>query len=165
MKLYELARLKKGTYAGVRFSDATTQALVDYMHDANIPNMLDKDKLHTTLLYSRVHCPGYQPNASVKYIGKPTGFEIWDTDSSDGGKTKCLVLKYSCPELEKRHKELRKQHGATHDYPSYNPHITLSYDIGNKRIGDFPDITKFLDTITIVSEYSEDLDLDWSPSK
>lgn len=166
MKLHELARLKKGTYAGVRFCKNTQQSLMDYMHEAGIPNMLDKSKLHTTLLYSRVHCPDYQPNEKVNYVGTPKGFEVWDTESSDGGgKSKCLVLKYECPELEKRHKDLRKEHGATHDFPTYNPHITMSYDIGNMKPESFPDITKFLDKINIVSEYSEDLDLDWSPKK
>lgn len=167
MKLHELreALKQKGTYAGVKFSKDTQESLVDYMREAKIPNMLDKDKLHSTLLYSRKHCPNYKPASPVEYIGTPIGLDVWDTDAPGGGKSKCLVLKYSCPALEKRHAQLRKEHGATHDFPTYNPHITLSYDIGDVNPDDFPDVRKFLDVIKIVDEYSEDLDLDWTPKK
>lgn len=158
----------KGTYAGVRFCDDTKQSLIDYMHEANIPNMLDKEKLHTTLLYSRVHCPNYEPADPANFTGEPTGFEVWDTnppEGSDGDVSRCLVLKYNCPELVQRHSDLRAKHGATHDYPEYTPHITLSYDIGDMDEDQFPDIRKHLSTINIVKEYSEDLDLDWAASK
>lgn len=163
MKLYELAQHVQGTYAGVRFCEDTKQAIHDYMAEAGIPNMLDKEKLHTTLLYSRKHCPNYEPLSEVSYLGEPSEFVIWDTQAPNGGGTsKCLVLKYDCPELVERHRALREEHGATHDYPEYTPHITLSYNIGNMRLEDFPDVRKHLGAINIVSEYSEPLDLSWA---
>jgi hypothetical protein len=134
------------------------------MREAGIPNMLDKEKLHSTLLYSRKHCPNYEPAEQVSYIGKPLHFEVWKTQDPNGtGKTRCLVLRFDCPELVERHNMLRKEHGATHDYPEYNPHITLSYDIGRSDEKLFPDVQKHLGLIKMVQEYSEDLDLDWKP--
>lgn len=170
MKLHELreAMKIKGTYAGVRFCDDTTQSLIDYMNEADIPNMLDKEKLHTTLLYSRKHCPNYEPADSVSYTGTPGGFEVWNTnppEGSDSAVSRCLVMKYDCPELIQRHKDLREEHGATHDYPEYTPHITLSYDIGDIDVNRFPDIRKHVSQINIVKEYKEELDLDWAASK
>jgi len=165
VKLYELKNARvKGTYAGVKFSKETKQAIEDYMREAQIPNMLDKEKLHTTLLYSRVHCPKYKPESSVSYKGTPGEFDVWDNETG-GKKTKCLVLKIDCPDLVKRHNQLMKDHNATYDYEEYRPHITLSYDIGNADPKSFPDIRKYVSTIEAVSEYGEDLDLEWSANK
>ncbi len=167
MKLHELkeALKKKGTYAGVRFCDNTKDAIQAYMDENNIPNMLDKEKLHSTLLYSRKHCPDYTPAGNVSMVGVPKEFDVWNTQAPEGsGKdtSRALVLKYECPELEQRHMSLRKEHGATHDFPDYTPHITLSYDIGDTDVDQLPDISKFLSQINIVKEYGEDLDLDWA---
>ena len=164
MKLNEIAqKTSKGTYAGVKLSKRTAQSLVDYMHDAGIPNMLDKNDLHTTLLYSRRACPNYKPDTKARYKGTPIGFDVWDNVIEGGAKEKCLVLKVDCPSLVARHKQLMTEHNATYDYPEYTPHITLSYNIGNLKPEKFPDITKFLDTIELQNEYSKDLDLDWQP--
>lgn len=167
MKLHELkeALKKKGTYAGVRFCDNTKDAIQTYMDENNIPNMLDKEKLHSTLLYSRKHCPNYTPAGDTSMTGYPDEFVVWNTQApagKEGETSRCLVLKYHCPELEKRHADLRAEHGATHDYPDYTPHITLSYDIGDTDVEQLPDISKFLSQINIVHEYGEDLDLDWA---
>ena len=167
MKLHELkeAMQKKGTYAGVRFCDNTKNAIQAYMDENNIPNMLDKEKLHSTLLYSRKHCPDYQPAGPTNMVGTPNGFVVWNTQApagKEGETSRCLVLKYDCPDLVKRHTSIRKEHGATHDYPDFTPHITLSYDIGDTDVDALPDISKFLSQINIVHEYSEPLDLDWA---
>lgn len=166
MKLHELkeALKTKGTYAGIRFSENTKNSIEAYMRETRIPNMLDKEKLHSTLLYSRKHCPDYQPNEKLSLTGKPDGFVVWNTqapEGSDRDTTRCLVLKYECPELVDRHFQLRHEHGATHDFPDYTPHITLSYDIGDMDVDQLPDISKFLSQIELAHEYQEDLDLDW----
>lgn len=169
MKLHELKQAydaaKKGTYAGIRFDDNTKNALHDYMMENQIPNMLDRDQLHTTLLYSRIHCPKYQPaGTDMHYVGTPGGFVLWDTSAPGGeGQTKCLVLKFDSPELTERHHALRREHGATHDYEDFNPHITLSYDIGNRSLNTLSDIRKHLSEIHMVEEYGEDLDWEWKP--
>ena len=72
----------------------------------------------------------------------PGEFDVWETSPTQGAKTRCLILKIDCPELVARHKELMDEHEATYDYPVYQPHITLSYDIGDLDINDLPDVKK-----------------------
>ncbi len=166
MKLYEIAK-KKGTYAAVRFDDKTNKAILKFIKDNKIPNGLKTKDLHTTLLYSRKFLPNYKPTGEYKkhMIGIPTEFDVWESDNEDGDNTKCLVVKYKCPELGAKHKQLMKDHKATFDYPEYNCHITLSYDIGNKDIKKLPKFKEVVPTINIISEYGEDLDLSWSQNK
>lgn len=164
MKLTEIIEEKtqKGTYAGVRLSDKTTDAIKKFIKDNNIPNPIKPEKMHTTLLNSRKYLPDYKPEGEYEemLIGKPSGFEKWPSQPDDDGKVAmCLVLKYSCPDLSKRHKDLMKEHEATYDFPDYKPHVTLSYDVSSLQCKDLP---KFEESIEIVEEYVEDLNLDWA---
>lgn len=153
---------KKGTYAGVRFGKDTIATLQDYIKENDIPNSVAGTKMHTTLLYSRKHCPGYEPTEKWDdpMIGKPTKFNVWDSQEDDNGeKSRCLVLEYKCEELDLLHEALMRELKATYDFPNYKTHITLSYDIGDRDIKDLP---KFTDDLEIVGEYGEDLNLNWA---
>lgn len=167
MKLNELVEEKQktpdGTYAGVRFTKKTVDAIIEFCDEHDIPNPIKPNKFHTTLLYSRKYLPDYKPKGKYDspLVGKPGSFDIWRSKPTDGSDPAyCLVLKYSCPELTKRHEELMKEHGATFDYDEYRPHITLSYDVGKEF--DLKDLPEFDGPIEIELEYSEDLNLNWA---
>lgn len=168
MKLTEIlaeAKEKKGTYAGTYFDNDTVTAVKKYIDDNNIPKPVSADKLHTTLLYSRKYLPDYEPAGEYDepLEGKPLELVVWKTQGDENTEpANCLVLKYDCPELVARHKQLMKDHGATFDYDEYTPHITLSYDIGDMDINDLPDVKKAIPRIGVAKEYGEDLKLDWA---
>jgi hypothetical protein len=164
MKLIDLleGKKKQGTYAGVRFSKKTISDIKKFIKDNDISNPVKTEKLHTTLLYSRKHLPDYEPASEFEefLIGKPTKFEKWPSQPDDDGNVAmCLVLKFDCEDLVKRHEFLMKQHGGTYDFDEYKPHITFSYDVGNLQCKNLP---KFVENIEIVEEYGEDLNLDWA---
>lgn len=172
MKLYELMETKsdeRGTYSAVKFDKSTVDSLQDYIKENDIPNPIAASKMHTTVLYSRKYCPDYKPQGEISppWIGTPDGLEVWETKGKlrDEPTKRCLVLKFKCDKLSQRHKDLMKEHDATYDFPDYKPHITLSYDIGDMDEKELPDVSKFLSKIKIVSEYGEDLDLDWADKK
>lgn len=162
----EKANDTRGTYAAVKFDKATVDAIQDYIDENQLPNPVAPAKMHTTVLYSRKYCPKYKAQGEIlpHWTGKPIGFEVWESQGKlrDEPTKRCLVLRYECDALSDRHKELMKEHDATYDFPDYKPHITLSYDIGDIDEDELPDISKFLSKITIVEEYGEDLDLNWS---
>lgn len=151
-----------GTYAGVRFDPLTVRDLMIMQDMLNLPNRLDPAKFHSTLLYSRTPLPNYVPFGA--YLTTPTS----DTNEFDlkvfktaSGKN-ALVLAYDCSFLSNRHNDLMKEHGGTWDHPSFIPHITLSYDIGdmNIQLGK----TSFISDrkIVITEEYGDDIDPSWS---
>lgn len=155
MILEELAKTeeKTGSYAGVRFNKATTDAVVRYCKDNKIENPVKADDVHTTLLYSKKYCPDYEPAGKLKapMIGKPTEFHIWESRDS---KSRYLVLQYTCPDLLKRHNELMDEHDATYDFPEFKAHITFSDDAGDVDVKTLP---KFKHELVITEEYGEDL--------
>lgn len=137
-----------GTYVGIRLDEKSVAIMVALQQSLGLKNPLDAEKFHTTVLYSRnpvevvpldkVH------EATIKYI------DCWEQRN---GKY-AVVAKLKCESLEERHDDLISI-GGTHDFPSYQPHITLSYN-------DY--ITPMLADIDVVlsGEYVEPLDLDWA---
>ena len=149
-----------GTYAAVTFHTDTNKAIHNYIRAAKLPNAVRPDKLHTTLLYSRVQLPEYVPLGLMMLAnyGTPIGLSILPGEH----KERCLVLNYSCPELEERHRYLTEKHSAPYDFPDYITHVTLSYNIGDLDICTLPDIHSYVNSICIVNEYSRNLITNWS---
>lgn len=143
-----------GTYVGLRLSDKTTKQFVDYIKQNKIPNSVAKTKLHATVLYSRVpvECEGKVP---VDWTGTFQQFDSFKETAGDSNSTNCLVVKFVCPEINKQHEECRSK-GGTHDFDSFDPHITLSYDIGTLDFSSLPAIDF---PIVFKELYSEPLDL------
>lgn len=161
--LYEKKQSEKGTYAGVSFDEETLKKITNFIKENKIPNAVPADKLHTTLLYSRKYLPDYKAQGEIDppYVGTPKEFDVWESqEDNNGEKTKCLVLKYSCKELEKRHEYLMDEHDATYDFDQYRPHITFSYNIGDLDVSELDPSS--IGDIVIVKEYQEDLNLNWA---
>lgn len=143
-----------GTYICAKVSKKSREQMQKWVNEYNIPNAADPKQYHTTIVYSRKGIPevteykiDFPIEASIK------GWEIFNS-----GEKKCLVAVVDCPELTKCHEEIRKKYGATHDYPDYHPHITVSYDYGNAKVPDVvPDFK-----ITYTSSQIEPLDLEYT---
>ncbi len=165
MKLIDIAEkieTPDGTYAGLKFNSKTKNIINKYIQHNKIPNSLNVNKIHSTLLYSRNYLPEYKPVGKFNepWTGKPKHFSIFKSNPKNGGDgSNCLVLEYECKKQSARFAELMKKHDATYDFDEYKPHITLSYDVGNLDYKNLPMIEEELE---IVEEYGEDLNLDWA---
>lgn len=163
MKLNELK--ENGTFAGVRFDGDTMKGLQQYQKDNKIPSVVDKGKLHCTLLYSKKHLPNYEAQGEIDppLVGKFKKFTIFQSrpDEETEETSNCLVLEFDCPELTKRHEDLRKKHNAPFDHKEFLPHVTLSYDVGDLKVDDLPD---YESDLVMNHEYSMPLQDDWAKS-
>ena len=66
--------------------------------------------------------------------------DSWKIFPSQSGK-KCLVLAINSKSLQSTHKDIIKKYGATYDYETYVPHITVSYDYNSDDIPEsLPDV-------------------------
>lgn len=169
MKLKELIeknekKSSKGTYAAYRFNKKDLNKLYKWAKKNKIPNILPIKDMHTTLLYSRKHCPKYDPlgtlDSPISAIIESV--EVW---KGQDGKDSLVVLLKS-PAMSARHKHLMDTLDATYDYDEYKPHITISYDVGKRY--DPKKLTKIQDDISkikAIKEYGEILILDWQNQK
>lgn len=153
----KLTDLRTGTYAAVRVLDPTNKELNKFIKHSNIPSSSNSKerRKHVTLLYSRTHLPNFKPDPSLIHIGRFQAFELFDMKPNQPDSAKCLVMKISCPTLSARFTTLMSLHPATYDFPTYQPHITLSYNI--PRNFDVGTLVPFAGDIILGEEYSEDL--------
>lgn len=161
MRIDEITKLfeapEDGTFAGVRFSDASVQALKEFADANQIPNQTPTEDYHSTLLFSHTPLPDYEPHGAYKsaLTAIPKDATIFGE-----GDEKALVIVLDAPGLVKRHKYLMNKHPeATWDHDEYIPHVTLSYNAG-----DFdPNSLNVADIgpLEFVEEYGDDIEPDW----
>lgn len=152
----------EGVFVAVKFSDDTVQRILNYCEKNEIPNVVQKEDLHCTLIQSKTDVPDFTPQNKLDEIGIPFGVELWDkktreADLINESQNIVLVLRFECDYLENRFNELIDM-GASRKFKTFKPHITLSRDVGN----DFDILqlssVKELGDIEITSEYSEKLE-------
>ena len=154
MKLDQLKPTSsRGTYVGLRVLDPGSSMLYLHCEAAGIKvkkSMFDR-RLHTTVIYSRKHCPTLVANDAIH----DCAFSGYDIFSGGDGKN-VLVVKLNAPSVTARHIKLMADHGATYDHPVFIPHITLSYDYHSSTTVGIP---TFDFPIYLGEEYVEELDL------
>lgn len=143
---------RHGTYAALRVLDPSANWLREHCMACGINQKKSEleNRLHATLIYSRVPCPSMMANQEFVYVANFAGYELFESD----GK-KALVVLLSAPDVVARHNELRALHGASHDYKEYTPHVTLSYDFDRDTVQGLP-VINF--PIILGKEYVEPLE-------
>jgi hypothetical protein len=121
-----------GTYAELVLDDASREKLNALADRLGITNKIDPAEMHTTVIYSRKPCPGAMSlhGTATPYRGVVKGLKTWPTQKG----TNCLVAEIDATAIDQLHQHMRDQYGATHDYPEFTPHVTLSYDCGDQEL-------------------------------
>lgn len=149
-----------GTYAKVMLSADHAQIVKTITDLINVENAVSPFDLHTTVVFSRTSCKTikeYSPRLPIKAHG--IGFEIFD--NNDG--TKSLVMLLDSQELHTMHNTFRNYHGASHDFPTYLPHLTLSYDYRQENTPE-PSILPYFNDLTFDAFVVEPLSFSWVPA-
>lgn len=147
---------KIGTYVGLRVLNPTNDLLYKHCKEAGIPvkqSMFD-DRLHTTVIYSRKHCPEVTVDTKRRHIAKFAGYDIFTGKKGEH----VLVMRLNAPSVSEKHERIMAEHGATYDFPQFHPHITLSYNYSDNSVMGIP---PFKHDIILGLAYVEDLDLNW----
>jgi len=144
---------KVGTYVGVKYDRQSQHAIRMMTNLYNVPNVVAREKLHSTILYSRNPLNIPQGKKDEVYRASAVGLSVWE----DNGKN-ILVLQLESEHMKARHDELMAM-GGTHDFEDYDQHITLSYDIGDWKSPNEHSFYPFMIYTSV--EYCEELVLDW----
>jgi hypothetical protein len=140
-----------GIYVAARVSKSSQESIEKYILANKIPVPTDNPKearKHCTIVFSRKYAP-VEVFPTASYTCLSTKLDVFISNGKN-----CLVLKLNCPEISKRHSDIYSQNDLTYDFPTYIPHVTLSYDIGNF---DWQKLPPFVDELILDSEYKESL--------
>lgn len=126
--------------------------LIAWAKAQGFPAILESDDFHVTVCYSK---------AKVEWDNvAPRG----DTITVSGGARqvelfgKAIVLTFDSLDLQERNKELRSA-GASSDFPSYRPHVTISYA---SEDFDFSRVEPFTGDLVFGPEEFAPVKEDWS---
>jgi hypothetical protein len=123
---------------------------------------LAADDLHVTILYSK---------ASVDWMtmGSPWGSERGELRVQPGGPRVvealgdkgAVGLLFQCDELKWRHEQMVRD-GASHDFPEYQPHVTITWDAGDL---DLSTVEPYQGELLFGPEIWEEIDAEFDPSQ
>jgi 2'-5' RNA ligase len=143
----------KGTFVGVRLTSDSAKKVLHWLAENKIKDPVTKEELHVTLLLDK-HSPiDHKP---VRYDPPlVTDLESYKIELFGQDKD-ILVLTFECPQLESRHMSLRKKYGVSWDWPTYSPHMTLTYKV--------QEVTEPLEPPTFVIELDQEYVSEFDPS-
>lgn len=164
MKLQDLILEKEtkteGSYIAVNFSKESQKRLHEFSKKLKIKNLVPEDKYHITIIYSTKPVPKTfkaKGELDPPILANPKHLTIFPTQD----KKRALVIELTCKKIVNRHRELMDKYDLKFGFPSFKPHITLSYDCEEFEIPDDLDYS-LLEDLEIVNEYHEALNLDWA---
>lgn len=103
--------------------------IISWFRMQGFGQMVAPDDMHVTVCYSRQpvnwNSFGQVPNTIVE----PATPAFRSLAALGGGPA--VVLKFRSDKLQARHQSMQAL-GASHDWPEYQPHVTLSYNMGNR---------------------------------
>lgn len=146
MKFSDFAQ---GLYVCAKYSEQTLDEVEALQRALKVPNPVPREKIHSTILYSRVNVPYVCASGSFE-VANSGHLEVWRTQD---GPTLVLVL--DSDYLRTRHMYGRTI-GGTHDFNDYTPHITLSYNVGAASFKGKHELK-----VILSHEKAEPLKLDW----
>ena len=153
---------ESGIYIAVKYNRFSVNKIKQLAEKYQVPNVIPLDKFHTTLIYSTKGAENVETFEDMEYVVLPNQLDIWTSKSGE----KCLVLKVDCTQLVRRNKELMEKYQFVSDYPEYNPHITISYDIGDwsmiTEMQSYLNNNKIYNMILTTGEYQEELKTEWA---
>lgn len=153
-----LAENSNGTYASVTFTSGSTKKLHDLQKKLNVPNPLTRNKFHSTLIFSRKELKNID-SRELRKVLDTNEFTMREWEQRNG--VTCLVITFHSQWMDDRHKFYRSK-GGTHDFDSYEPHITLSYDItGHEGLFDGK-VVNFETPLVLAKEIVEPLNTNWN---
>lgn len=151
-----------GTFVAYSIDGRTATAVKNFCEDFNIPNPVEEDELHVSIIYSTTYDPEFVAYGIIEEPLKIRGFDldIWKTQENK----RALVAKFESEELTAIYNRLIREYDFENVYEEFKPHFTISYDLEGTEV-DTKKMTltfnEYVPSADLVEEYKEPLKQDW----
>ncbi len=118
-----------------------SEDLVDWAKEEGLAHILDPKDLHVTIVYSNADFEKNPDPNTVKIKGGVRAIKKYPSTKG----SPALVLEFNCRLFHNQHAAYRSA-GAGHEYPTFKPHITITYkgsDIDVSKIEPYKGGLKF----------------------
>ena len=130
-----------------------TEPFIDWAKSQGFTQTLKAENLHVTVAFSREEVEWEEISPKTGSIAVAGGTRTVSSLGDDGA----VVLKFKSDFLPKRWQEF-KDAGASWDYESYQPHVSITYDGSGV---DLESIEPYTGELVLGAEVFSELDLDW----
>lgn len=166
MKLFEITQPEpsKGTFIGVKLDVESIKKILDLISKLELEKPIPEEKIHITLVYSDKKTLDGFASKSFTENDKPVvtavNFNVFANSQAPGSG--CLVLEVDSEYLHSRNFEIVSKYDVEEKFPTYRPHITLSYDY----TGELPEhsVLKDLGEMFIETEYDQPINDNFAKS-
>jgi 2'-5' RNA ligase len=100
-----------------------SKEFIDWAKSQGFEKTLEPKELHVTIAFSKKPVDWSDIKELKNQIKISNGKRSVEKLGDEGA----VVLRFECAELKTRWKEIL-DHGASWDFPDYNPHVTITYD-------------------------------------
>lgn len=139
-------------YVSRPLTPASAEAIRAWAATQGFKTTLPAADMHVTVAYSREPVDGAAIPADTTALTVPAGKRTVEPLGNEGA----VVLKFDSPALQARWKAYRKA-GASWDYESYTPHVTITYDGAGV---DLAKVKPYTGPIDLAAETQEPLNVD-----
>jgi hypothetical protein len=106
----------------------------------------------------------WTPGDDGTYTVDPGGARIVEALGDKGA----VVLLFGSSHLSYRHERVMREAGATHDWPEYQPHVTITYEAPPallERLRRGETVEPYRGRLVFGPEIFEEVDDDWQPPR
>lgn len=146
--------MNKGVYVAVKPTEQSIIELNLLIQKYDIPNAIDGNKLHSTIVFSRIYAD-ISVNKDNIYEATIENFRIFKMRGGDSG----LAIQMKSTAIVNRHMYFMKKYNLAYEFDEFIPHITITYNI--KPDFDCSKLSIDRKKLFFHGEYVEDLDLEW----
>lgn len=143
---------KKSMY--MRRNLVNSDEFIAWAKEAGFGETVTNKELHVTIAFSKKPISWDKVDLKEDELSSTGGKRIVSPLGDEGA----VVLKFEDEELQKRWKEIREA-GASWDYESYQPHVTITYKKPDEL--DISKIKPFEGKLIFSKELRNEIDLDW----
>jgi 8-oxo-dGTP pyrophosphatase MutT (NUDIX family) len=143
-----------GVYVRRNLTPESAAAFLDWAEDQGFDNLTPEGELHATIVYSRAPIEWSIAEDEVRVEGGARSVEPL-------GDKGAVVLKFESAALRERWQAARDA-GASWDWPSFHPHVTITYDAGGM---DLSGVEPFEGELVFDNEIQEVLNEHWATEK
>lgn len=121
-----------GIYISSKVKPLCSVKLYTRLKLMGVDNLNDPSKYHNTIAYSRNNFDTKKLMKSrPTYTAFINGWNIFKINHREKNPPLCLVALITCPDFVQLHNHCNSL-GASYDFETYEPHITVSYNYVNK---------------------------------
>lgn len=146
---------KKSLYVNRPLANA--EEFIEWAKSQGFEKITEPADLHVTVLYSKGEVDWAQFELETDKLTVKGGKRKVEPLGDEGA----VVLKFDTQHLQDRHDHF-VDGGATHDYDSYKPHVTITYDGQGVDLGT---VEPYAGPLIFGPEEFEEIDGEWKPKE